>query len=87
MACNVLTVVDTQVLAGNVTFLAGEAVVLGEDFIAVFSGLVADSTDVPIPILDLSTVMSTIDVTDSLSIADVAVTLDLEHTFDAELGP
>lgn len=36
VACNVLTVVDTQVLGGNVTFLAGEAVVLGEDFVAGF---------------------------------------------------
>lgn len=35
-ACTVLTVTDTQILGGDITFLAGEAVVIGDDFIAGF---------------------------------------------------
>lgn len=85
VACKVLTVIDTEILSGNVTFLAGEGVVLGGEIKVGFTGLAAESTDVPVPIPDLSTVMSTIDVVGSLSITDVTVTLDIEHTSDVDL--
>jgi subtilisin-like proprotein convertase family protein/putative hemolysin len=43
------------------------------------------STDTPLAIPDLSTVSSSINVPDSLSIDDINVTLNITHTYDADL--
>ena len=44
------------------------------------------STDVPVSILDQTSVFSTIEITDGGTIADLDVSLDITHTWDADLN-
>lgn len=44
-----------------------------------------NSTDIPVSIVDLTTITSTITVPDSFSVLDVNVELDITHTYDSDL--
>lgn len=50
-----------------------------------FNGETYVSTNVPVGIVDLTTVQSTLNVSDAFTVGDVDVTIDLSHTWDADL--
>jgi subtilisin-like proprotein convertase family protein len=67
--------------------LAGETVFLdlNDNGVLDLGATSAASTDVPVDVLDNATVTSTLVVRDAAAISDVNVTLDITHTYDADL--
>ncbi len=74
------------VFVGDVTPAGNVAATNGSQPAAPLPRLLYSSTNVPVNIVDNATVTSTLTVSDSFSITDVNVQLDIDHTYDDDLS-